>query len=58
LLGLGVSVLRVMINGVSVEQRDGCSVLQALRSTGTLVPALCRDDRMLHPEHAERAWFR
>ena len=39
-------MLRVLINGIRVEQQEGCSVLDALRSAGIHVPALCHDDRM------------
>ena len=39
-------MLHVVINGTRLEQREGCSVLDALRSTGIHIPALCHDDRI------------
>jgi formate dehydrogenase major subunit len=39
-------VLHVVVNGTPVEQRDGRSVLDAIRSAGVHVPALCHDDRI------------
>jgi formate dehydrogenase major subunit len=40
------SVLHIVTNGTRLAQRPGGSVLDALRSAGIHVPALCHDDRI------------
>ena len=42
----GTTVIQVRIDGASFQLAEGLSVLQALRSAGVHVPALCHDDRI------------
>ncbi len=39
-------ILRVTVDGRSIEVGAGCTVLDALKRTGTRLPALCHDERV------------
>ena len=49
-------MIRFVLNGVSRDGEAGASLLHAIRAAGIPLPAMCHDDRLVHPARAACAW--